>query len=294
MVGCCQLAWRELVRKLLFRLGIGFLFALFGLVSYYGNVSVNPVTGEKQHIQISPEQEVALGVQSREQLAQQFGGLYPDSSVQAYVDEVGTQVVRSSGALKSDYPFEFHALNDPQTINAFALPGGQIFITTALLKRLDSEAQLAGVLGHEVGHVVGRHGAEHLARQQLGAALVNAVGIAASESAQDGRQAAMIAQAVEQMVGLRYGRQDELESDRLGFQFMVESGYSPKGIVELMKILGSSRQGQQPPEFLSTHPDPGNRVEQLKALINDVFPQGIPNNLVEERDRYAQQVLRRL
>lgn len=278
------------MQRLLIRLGIGLLFALFGLFSYFTNVDVNPVTGERQRVQLSPRQEIALGVQARDEMGAKHGGLYPDATLQAYIDQVGGRVVQQSEAAKAPYRFEFHLLRDPRTINAFALPGGQVFITAALLSRLNSEAQLAGVLGHEVGHVVGRHGAEHLAKQQLGAALVNAVGVAASDNPDSGRQAAILAQAVNQLVSLRYGREDELESDRLGFRFMTEAGYNPQGIVELMKILGSARQGGGSPEFLSTHPDPGNRVQQLQSLIAQNFPNGVPANLEEGRENFARTV----
>ncbi|MDY6938284.1 MAG: M48 family metallopeptidase [Cyanobacteriota bacterium] len=282
------------MRKLIVRLAIGLVFALFGLINYYGNVTENPVTGEQQRVQLSPRQEIALGVQARDELAAQHGGLYPDNTLQEYVDRVGERVVMQSEASQLNYPYEFHLLQDRQTINAFALPGGQVFITAALLGRMNTEAQLAGVLGHEVGHVVGRHGAEHLARQQLGAALVNAVGIAASEDPNDARRAAILAQAVNQMVNLQYGRDDELESDRLGFEFMTEAGYDPRGIVELMSILESARSGAQPPEFFSTHPNPGNRVAQLEERIGQAYPNGIPENLDDGRDRFAQIVTARL
>lgn len=282
------------MRRLIVRLGIGLLFALFALFNYYGNVTENPITGEKQRVQISPRQEIVLGVQSREQLAAQHGGLYPGRNLQNYLDRVGKQIVKQSVAAKSPYPFEFHLLRDPQTVNAFALPGGQVFITAAMLSRLNSEAQLAGVLGHEVGHVIGRHGAEHLARRQLGAALVNAVGVAASDDPQSGRQAAIVAQAVNQLVNLKYGREDELESDRLGLQFMTEAGYNPQGIVELMQILKSVGSGSRPPEFLSSHPDPGNRVAQLKQIISQTYPNGIPPQLETGKQRFAQIVGKQL
>lgn len=282
------------MRRLIIRLGIGLLFALFGLITYLSHIDVNPVTGERQRIQLSPRQEIALGLQARDKMAAQHGGLYPDSGLQSYITQVGQRVVKQSKASIAPYSFQFYLLKDPKTINAFALPGGQVFMTAALLKRLNSEAQLAGVLGHEVGHVVGRHGAEHLAKQQLGAALVNAVGIAASDTADDARRAALVAQAVNQMLSLRYGRDDELEADRLGFQFMTEAGYNPQGIVELMKILDSSRQGGGPPEFLSTHPNPGNRVQSLQALIAKNFPNGVPAQLEEGREDFARTVTPRL
>lgn len=281
--------------RLLIRLGIGVIFAIFGMFNYFTNVSENPITGERQRVQLSPQQEIVIGRQSAPQMAAQHGNLYPDQLLQNYVDEVGNRVVQSSIAKNSPYPFEFHLLRDPQTVNAFALPGGQVFITAALLGRLNSEAQLAGVLGHEVGHVIGRHGAEHLAKQQLGSALVNAVGIAASDRSESGRQAAILAQAVNQMVNLKYGRDDELESDLLGFQFMTEAGYNPVGIVELMKILNSARGGAGgQPEFMSTHPNPANRIQQLVAIINQEYPNGIPPRLEEGKNRFAQVVGRRL
>ncbi|WP_348243231.1 M48 family metalloprotease [Leptolyngbya sp. DQ-M1] len=278
--------------SVLIRLILGLVFAVGSLFSYFGATNVNPVTGENQRVQLSPRQEIALGLQSRQQMAARHGGLFPEQSLQDYIDAVGERVVQRSEAAKAPYPFEFHLLRDSQTVNAFALPGGQIFITAALLGRMNSEAQLAAVLGHEVGHVVGRHGAEHLAKQQLGVSLVNAIGVAASGGEDGGQGAAAIAQAANQLVNLRYGRQDEAESDRLGLKFMLQAGYDPRGILELMQILAQSSGGRKP-EFLSSHPDPGNRLQTLKAAIQKSFPQGIPPNLEDGRDRFAQVVRRR-
>lgn len=283
------------MNRLLIRLALGAVFAIFGMFNYFTNVSENPITGEKQRVQLSPQQEIVIGLQSTPKMVAQHGNLYPDRLLQDYIDEVGNLVVQNSVAKDSPYPFEFHLLRDPQTVNAFALPGGQVFITAAMLKRLDSEAQLAGVLGHEVGHVIARHGAEHLAKQQLGSALVNAVGIAASDDPQNARQAAILAQAVNQMVNLKYGREDELESDLLGFQFMTEAGYNPEGIVELMEILNSVRGGEGgQPEFLSTHPNPANRIEKLVTEIEREYPNGIPAQLQTGRERFARIVNSRL
>jgi predicted Zn-dependent protease len=123
------------------------VIALFGVITYFTNVDVNPVTGEKQRVQLSARQEVALGIQARDKMAAQHGGLYPDSRLQAYVDQVGERVVKQSQASEAPYPFQFHLLRDPKTINAFALPGGQVFITAALLNRLNSEAQTGRGIG---------------------------------------------------------------------------------------------------------------------------------------------------
>lgn len=277
------------VGKLLVRLGIGLVFVIFAVINYFGNVSENPVTGEEQRVALTPQQEIQLGQQGRQEVLQQFGGLYPDQGLQAYIDRIGAEIVKDSAASEMPYPYEFHVVDDPETVNAFALPGGQIFITTAMLSQLESEAQLAGILAHEVAHVVARHGAEQLARQQLGMALVNAIAITASggEDPGNARQAALVAQAVNQLVNLRYSRQDELESDRLGFDFMTAADYNPEGLVELMRILEAASEGQ-PPEFLSTHPYPDSRIDQLQAMIEEVYPTGIPPALEEGEQDFVQ------
>jgi predicted Zn-dependent protease len=271
------------------RLLIGVVFALFGVVNYFGSSSINPVTGESQRVQISAEQEIAIGQQSADQMAQQHGGELQVPELQSYVTAVGNRVWQNSDAAKGPYPMQFHLLKDSQTVNAFALPGGQVFITAALLSKLDSEAQLAGVLGHEVGHVIGRHGAEHMAKQKLSGSLVNAVGVATSDG-YGNSGAAVIADAVRQFSSLKYGRADETESDVLGFRFMVQSGYDPTGIAEVMQILAAQRGASKQPEILSSHPDPGNRAETLQQMIAETFPQGVPPKLEDGRDRFAKVV----
>ncbi|MBD2103309.1 M48 family metallopeptidase [Leptolyngbya sp. FACHB-261] len=269
------------------------MVGLFGLLSYCTTTVENPITGETQRVQLTARQEVSLGLQARSEMAAQHGGLYPDSGLQQYVDQVGGRVVQQSVVAQSPYPFEFHLLRDPQTVNAFALPGGQVFVTAGLLRLLSSEAQLAAVLGHEAGHVIARHGAEHLAKQQLGSALVTAVGVATTDEQGRGQQAAVLAVAVNQLVSLRYGRDDELESDRLGFRFMTEAGYNPQAIVELMRVLGAAGGGRQS-EFFSSHPSPSNRIERLQALIAENYPNGVPQNLELGRERFSQIVGSRL
>lgn len=271
--------------SLVTRLVLSLIFVIFGLLSYFGSTSENPITGETQRVQLSPQQEIVLGRQGRQEVIQQYGGLYADEALQSYIDQVGQRVVQQSVASTTPYPFEFHVLDDPATVNAFALPGGQIFITTAMLAELEDESQLAGILGHEAGHVVGRHGSEQLARRNLGSLLVRAIAIAASDGEGGGRQAAVIAQSISQLLNLQYSREDELESDRLGLDFMVDAGYDPRGIVELMAILSSiGGDGGRPPEFLSTHPNPENRLQKLEALIVERFPNGIPSELTEGED----------
>ena len=150
--------------KLKLIIGVGIV--LFSLFQYYSNSEVNEYTGKKQHISMTTDEEVAIGLQSAPQMAQQHGGLYPDQNYQKLVDQVGQKLVNNSVARQTNYRYDFHLLRDPETINAFALPGGQIFITYALFAKLENEDQLAGVLGQEVGHVLGRHSAERTANSE--------------------------------------------------------------------------------------------------------------------------------
>jgi predicted Zn-dependent protease len=265
------------------RLLIAVFIALMGLITYYSQREVNPVTGEVQHIALSTDQEIALGLNSAPQMAAELGGVDPDPQLQAYVQSLGKTLVSNSDAQETPYQFQFYVLRDQKTVNAFALPGGPIFITRALLSRLQDEAQLAGVLGHEVGHVVARHAAEHIAKSQLAQTLVGATAVAASDEYGRGQQAAMMAAFVAQMMQLRYGRDDELESDKLGVRFMSDAGYDPGSLIEVMEILARAAGPGRQPEFMSTHPDPGNRKQMIQQAIAEKFPEGVPPNLTRGR-----------
>jgi predicted Zn-dependent protease len=261
------------------------LLALFlvggALFTYFGQRVYNPVTDETQHINITEEQEVALGLQAAPQMEQEFGGQSRDAQAQALVDEVCARIVQASAASQTEYPFECHLLGDQQTINAFALPGGQVYITEALFRRLETEGQLAGVLGHEIGHVVARHGAEHIAKTQLTQDLTGAVVVASYDpSNPNSAYAAQIAALVGQLVNLRYGRNDELESDRLGVRFMAEAGYDPRAMLRVMEILAEAGDGGRQPEFFSTHPNPENRIERIQQAIDEAYPNGVPQGLL--------------
>ena len=262
------------------RLLMGLLFAGFALFSYFSQQSRNPVTGETQHISVSPEQEIALGLQAAPEMVAQFGGVSQDPEASAAVEAVGSRIVARSDAQRSDYEFHFTLLGDRNTVNAFALPGGPIFITEALLGRLETEGQLAGVLAHEVGHVVGRHSAERIAKEQLTQGLTGALILSTYDpdnpgSANTARMAALIGG----LINLRYGREDELESDRLGVKYMVEAGYDPHALEGVMEILARASGGGSGPEFLSTHPDPGNRAQRIREAIAAEYPNGLPAGL---------------
>lgn len=250
------------------RLLIALAIALVGLFMYWNQVQVNPVTGEKQHVAISPEQEIRLGLESAPQMAHEMGGEVPASDPRAKeVLAMGEYLVSHTAAAKSPWKFNFHLLADDQTVNAFALPGGQIFITLGLYKRLQNEAQLAGVLSHEMGHVIERHSAQQMAKNQLGQLMVVAVGTAASDYSQNQSNPAMIAALVNQMIQLRYSRGDETEADKWGLMLMTQAGYNPQAMVDVMEILKKAGGGGRGPAMFATHPDPDLRIEQINAYL---------------------------
>jgi len=252
------------------------VIALVALISYFGNTSVNPVTGEKQRVAMTPEQEVAIGLKAAPQMAAQMGGLSQNAKARALVERVGARLVRESFAAKSTYKYSFHVLADRRTVNAFALPGGPIFITEGLLGRLRTEGELAGVLGHEIGHVIARHASERLAKQQLTQGLISAVVVGSGDYT-----SAQIAQLAGSMINMKYGRDDELESDALGVRIAFEAGYDPRAMAGVMEILAKASSGSQQPEFASTHPAPENRQARIREEIAKRFPSGVPGGLIK-------------
>ena len=240
---------------------IALVIAAFGMVSYCSNTSDNPITGEKQRVALSAEEEVALGRELAPQMAAQFGGL-SSSEARERVQRVGARVVSRSSAAKTPYRYAFHLLADRRTVNAFALPGGQIFITEALLRQLQSEDELAAVLGHEIGHVLARHSAEHLAKQQLTQQLVGAVVVGSGSY-----ETAQLAQVAGSLINMKHGRDDELESDALGLRLVREAGYDPAAMIRVMQVLEKASGGSGQPEFASTHPSPANRIARIREQL---------------------------
>jgi predicted Zn-dependent protease len=253
---------------------IAILVALFAIGSYFFRTSENPITGESQRVALTTEQEIALGLRSAPQMAAQMGWITRNEKAAAVVNAIGKGLVANSIAAKSPYRYSFHVLADPKTVNAFALPGGPIFITEGLLRLLKTEAEVAAVLGHEIGHVLARHAAEHIAKEQLMQGLVSAVAVGSGDYS-----TAQIAQVVGGLINMKYGRDDEIESDRLGVRVMVEAGYDPRAMLRVMEVLAKASSGSGRPEFLSTHPNPGNRTERLKEEIAKRYPSGVPDGL---------------
>jgi len=239
---------------LLFLLGWGALFT---------GCAVNPATGERQLSFMSEGQEIQMGQEADPEIVASFG-LYPDESLQSYVQGLGLEL--ASRSERPDLPWTFRVLDDP-LINAFALPGGFIYVTRGILAHFESEAELVGVLGHEIGHVTARHSVNQISRAQLaqlglGVGMILAPGLQRFEG---------LASVGLQLAFLKFGRDDERQADALGVRYMGRVGYDPSQLEGVMAMLGrvTSEGGGGPPEWLSTHPNPENREEAIAELAAD-------------------------
>lgn len=240
------------------------LLALLGAAGSATGCATNPVSGKKQVVLISEAQEIAMGRQMDQEVRQEMG-VYDDPELQHYVEGIGTDLARASH--RPTLPWSFAVVDSP-AVNAFALPGGFVYVTRGILAHLNSEAELAGVLGHEIGHVTARHSAEQYTR---------------SAGAGIGMTIAQIFFPVTRPFGdvasmglgtwfLKYGRDDELEADRLGAEYSARGGYDPGGVAAMLRTLSrldqvnsSDRRGV--PGWLSTHPNPADRVEKVAASV---------------------------
>ncbi len=260
------------------RLVIGAVIALFSLASYYFVSDTNPFTGETQRISMSEQQELALGLNAAPQMVQQMGGAVPMSDPRAAeVERIGRILLEAGGVSeklrKNDIPYEFSftLIDDPQTVNAFALPGGPTFITTALYDRLENRAQLAGVVGHEIGHVVERHGAQRMHSSKLVQGLVSAGAIGLEDGSGRGLSAAQVGSLIGDVVLKGHSREHELESDQWGLSYLVQAGLDPREMVRVMEILrdasGGGRGGT--PEFMQTHPHPESRIKAIEQYVQE-------------------------
>lgn len=257
-------------------------------------VSRNPISGNKRAYGYSWEQERQLGAQADPQIQAQFG-FYQDEGVSRYVEQIGQEVLAESHVRRPDAaqefketPFHFRVLDSP-VVNAFALPGGYVYVTRGLLAHLNNEAQLAVVLGHEIGHVEARHASQRAFEQQLGQIALLGGAIAGQEllglPAQD---LLNIGGAAAQLMFLSYGRDDERESDNLGVEYAARAGYVAAEGSEFFRSLEriGEESGQSLPSFLSTHPDPGEREETIREKAQ-VWEQQYEMNRLEQDDLYS-------
>ena len=202
---------------------------------------------------LSDSNEVALGRQINDQLVGQEVRLYRNSSIANYIDDIGQRLVPYSS--RPDIPYVFQVVEDDQ-VNAFATMGGYVYVTTGLIQTADNEAELASVVAHEIGHIASRHAVKQMREQALQAGVLTAAGLDRNDA---------VAIGVELAVNRPNSRQDELEADEEGLTTLTQAGYAPSAMVTFMEKLLN-----QPsvPNFLSTHPSTGNRIERLDALLD--------------------------
>jgi predicted Zn-dependent protease len=243
--------------------------------------SVNPVTGENQLILVSPEQEKQMGEQYAKQVEKELGQSVKDTQLQNYINSVGQKVARISHS--PEVGFSYKAI-DHNSVNAFALPGGYIYITTGLLKVLNTESQLAGILAHETAHVTARHIAQLITRDYL-------IGIGFSVAGSQTSSAVLrVADIVRQLEGMSFSRTQEKQADEVGLDYLVKAGYTPYGMIETMEIL-QTQSNSRTIEFFSTHPNPENRIGYIQERI---YTKGYRAEGIRGQQEYSANVLNRL
>lgn len=225
--------------------------------------STNPVTGRRELVLISSEQEISMGQEAAPKFEEEFGGRVPNAQLQQYVQAVGQRV-----AAASDRPMPYsYTLVASDVPNAFALPGGSVYITAGLMRRMMNERQLAAVLGHETAHVAARHSAKGM-QQQMGASVL--VELASRIVAPDKADAAQaVTKVVASMATLKYSRNDEYEADQVGIKYTARAGYNPWGMVELLTVLKSLSETEPGTlsEMFMTHPLSSKRIEEAQQTI---------------------------
>ncbi len=239
----------------------------------------SPITGERRAYGYSWEQEVQLGAEADQQITQQFG-IYQDGELQTYINELGQEVLQHSHMRRADAPLEyqqapftFRVLNSP-VVNAFALPGGYVYITRGLLAHVQNEAQLVVVLGHEIAHVAARHASRQALRAKAGQIGLIAGAIVGAQVFDSGAVARNILQTggqVFQLLLLRYSRDAEREADLYGVEYAISDGYQASEASGFFNSLDRIRQqqGATLPQWQSTHPDPGEREERIVELAQE-------------------------
>jgi len=231
--------------------------------------ATNPATGKKELMLVSEGQEIALGKQEDQKAVASFG-VYDDPALQDYIASLGQEIARN--AERPDLPWTFRLVDDP-AVNAFALPGGFVYMTRGIMAYLDSEAELAMVMGHEVGHVTARHSASQMSSQQL-MSLGMGIGMVAVPEL---RQYGDLAQLGLGLLFLKFGRDDEIEADTLGLRYSKRLGYDAAEGAQAFRMLdqlSAQSEAGRVPGWLSTHPNPGDRYRRLLAAVQQGGQEG--------------------
>ena len=246
------------------------------LVVLTGSLSAcktNPATGRSQLILVSGDQINAMGASAKPELIKQYGGEVKSEELRAYVARIGRTVAKRVEPEYADIKWDFIVL-DSEILNAFALPGGHVFVSRGLLAKFDNEAQLAGVLGHEIGHVTARHVDERMSQVLTAELAISGVGAASSSDL-----AVVAAKAIGQGTLLKFNRDQEQEADVQGLKYMTKAMYDPAGMLQVLEVLAEASEGSRQLEILSTHPDPQRRIKTVRKLLESeyAFTQGNPD-----------------
>jgi len=238
---------------------------LLVLVLAFGGCAVNPVTGGREFVLMNETQEIGMGRDADVQIRREIG-LYEDDGLQRYVEEIGLTL--ASRSHRPELPWSF-AIVDSPAVNAFALPGGFVYLTRGIMPFLGDEADLAGVIGHEIGHVTARHTVQAYTRAR-GAQLGLLVGSVVSPAA---RAVGGLAETGLGVLFLRYGRDAELQADRLGAEYAATSGWDPTGVRDMLSTLSRMNEGSDGrgvPSWMSTHPEAADRVERVGQTLSEL------------------------
>ncbi|HDZ20366.1 hypothetical protein LCGC14_0019360 [marine sediment metagenome] len=269
------------------RLSIGARAALAVLSAslFVGGCTTNPATGKPMPIFISQDQEIAMGVEAAPKFEEEFGGRVPNEQLLAYVRMVGNKLAAVSDR---QMPYEY-TLVKSDVPNAFALPGGKIFVTAGLMRLMSNERQLAAVLGHETAHVAAMHNVMGMQRQMGTALLIKIAGSMAGENA---GAAEAVTEVVATMASMSYSRKDELEADKYGMEYMTRAGYNPWGMVELLTVLLNLKESEPGmlDQLFSSHPASGERIADAKGMIetDDAYAGFTSTERDPDTDRFAQ------
>ena len=246
--------------------GLSSRAVLIAVITVVAACATNPVTGRREFTLMSEAQEISLGRESDAQIKAEMG-VYNDAALQQYVSDIGLRLAKLSE--RPDLPWQFTVVDQP-AINAFALPGGFIYLTRGILPFLDNEAELAGVLGHEIGHVAARHSVQQYTRSLGGQIGLTALGVFVPAA----RPFGQISEQALGLLFLKYGRDDELQSDELGARYAAAGGWDPEGVPGMLSTLGrldeAAGERKGVPNWLSTHPDPLSRVGEIQPLVQQL------------------------
>lgn len=266
------------------RLWVRALAAILPSLLLFTSCSVNPATGKQQVNFFNEAEEIEMGREADAEIVAQVG-LYDDPELQAYVEEVGQDLAARSE--RPDLPWSFKVLDDP-AINAFALPGGYVYVTRGILSHLESEAELAMVIGHEIGHVTARHGVNQMSKQMLAMAGVGVLAILSPEM-EDLAGAAFLGLSV---LFLKYSRDDERQADDLGLRYSQRAGFDLREGPEVFDLLDRASKVEgvgRLPNWLSTHPDPGARRNRIQEKVASLEAGGTSfEGTAINRDPYLQ------